>query len=165
MANKRKILRSASETIAKSAFQEAVEKTEEVKEGFCVGKQAIKNSEREKIEASDTKKLEGSLDIDTQVKSLYPHDPRWDYALAYDGKMYYVEVHPAETSEVDKVVSKLGWLKKWLKTKADKIDKLRKAEQPYIWIQSGRFAILPTSKEGKKLAASGLIITKILKLK
>ncbi|MDE6421949.1 MAG: hypothetical protein K2K95_00860 [Muribaculaceae bacterium] len=165
MAGKKKLSQAATGNVVKNAFQEAVEKTEEVKGGFCVGKQAIKNSDRDKIEVADPTKLQGSLDIDTQVKRKYPNDPRWDYALAYDDKMYYMEVHPAETSEVDKMISKLKWLKNWLQTKAGKIDKLPKADQPFIWIPSGRYAILPTSREGRKLAASGLVTVKILKLK
>ncbi|MDE5882373.1 MAG: hypothetical protein K2H60_11645 [Muribaculaceae bacterium] len=164
MANKRHNKGSA-ERVVKCAFQEAVEKTAEVRNGFCVGKQAIKNSDRGKIEAADDRKLQGSLDIDSQVKMLYPHDPRWDYALSYDNMMYYVEIHPAETSEVDKVVSKVRWLKNWLRAKAPEIDKLPKAAYPYIWVQSGRYAILPNSKEMRKLSVAGLITTKTLNLK
>ncbi len=163
MANKRKL--KGVVDIVKCAFQEAVEKTPEVKNGFYAGKQAIKNSDRSKIEATDDRKLQGSLDIDGQVKSLYPRESRWDYALSYDDIIYYVEIHPAETSEVDKVVSKVSWLKNWLKTKAPEIDKLPKADYPYVWVQSGRYAILPTSKEMKKLSAAGLLVVSKLNLK
>lgn len=165
MANKKRISRSAVRRSAKCAFQKAVDNTEEVKGGFCDGKKAIKNSDQEKIKVVNVWKIQGSLDIDTRVKVLYPNDPRWDYALSYDNRMYYVEIHPAETSEVDKVVSKVRWLKNWLKTKAEEIDKLPKANYPYIWVQSGRYAILPNSKEMRKLSAAGLIITKTLNLK
>lgn len=163
MANKRK-LKDVAEVV-KCIFQEAVEKTPDVRNGFCAGKQAIKNSDRSKIEAADDRKLQGSLDIDSQVKSLYPQEPRWDYALSYDNIMYYIEIHPAETSEVDKVVTKVRWLKNWLRTKAPEIDKLPKADYPYIWVQSGRYAILPTSKEMKKLSAAGLLVVNKLNLK
>lgn len=163
MANKRKL--KGVVDVVKCAFQEAVEKTPEVRDGFCAGKQAIKNSDRSRIEATDDRKLQGSLDIDGQIKSLYPHEPRWDYALSYNDIMYYVEIHPAETSEVDKVVSKVRWLKNWLRTKAPEINRLPKADNPYVWVQSGRYAILPTSKEMKKLSAAGLLVVNKLKLK
>lgn len=140
----------------KCAFQVAIEKTEEVKGGYRVGKQAIKNTDRRKVDAVDKDKLQGSLDIDSQVKALYPDEPRWDYALSYNDKIYYFEIHPAETSEVEKVVDKLRWLKSWLKTKATEIDKLPKSEHPYTWVQSGRYAILPTAREKMKLSVSGI---------
>lgn len=163
MGNKRKLKGVAN--VIKCAFQEAVEKTPEVRIGFCIGKQAIKNSDRCKIKATDDRKLQGSLDIDRQVKSLYPREPRWDYALSYNDIISYIEIHPAETSEVDKVVSKVRWLKTWLKTKAPEIDKLPKAENPYVWVLSGRYAILPTSKEKRKLSGAGLLVVKNLNLK
>lgn len=165
MANKKGTSKPAKAKIVKCAFQVAVENTEEVKNGFRVGKQAIKSADRSKVDAAESKKLQGSLDIDSQVKALYPMDPRWDYALSYADKIYYLEVHPAETSEIDKVVSKVKWLKNWLKTKATKINELPKAEHPYIWIQSGRYAILPTSKDKMKLSVSGIVATNKLSLK
>ena len=109
--------------------------------------------------------LQGSLDIDSQVKELYPEDPRWDYAISYDDKIYYFEVHSAETSEVEKVVNKLKWLKRWLKTKAPQIDNLPKAEHPYTWVQSGRYAILPTARETKKLSTCGIVTANKLNLR
>ena len=90
--------------VTKCAFRVAIENTEEVKNGFCIGKQAIKGIDRSKVDAESNDKLQGSLDIDSQVKALYPNDPRWDYALSYDDRIYFFEVHPAETSEVDRVV-------------------------------------------------------------
>lgn len=149
----------------KCAFQEAIENTEEVKNGFCVGKQAIKSIDRGKVVETNNKKVQGSLDIDSQVKTLYPKEPRWDYALSYDDKIYFFEVHPAETSEVDRVINKVKWLKCWLKTRAPKLDKLPKAEHPYTWVQSGRYAILPTARAKMKLSAAGLTIAKELLLK
>lgn len=165
MVNKKRKTRQGGIGSSKCAFQVAIESTEEVKGGFCAGKQAIKNADRSKIDATDKNKLQGSLDIDNQVKALYLNEPRWDYALSYDDKIYYFEIHPAETSEVDKVVSKVKWLKSWLKTKGTKIDKLPKAEHPYTWIQSGRYAILPTAKEKKKLSVAGITTANKLSLR
>lgn len=104
MANKNRKKEQIGAKLAKCAFQVAIEKTEEVKNGFCVGKHAIKSIDRSKVVAANKNRLQGSPDIDSQVKALYPNEPRWDYALSYDDKIYFFEVHPAETSEVDKVV-------------------------------------------------------------
>lgn len=165
MANKKRKKEQIEVGMTKCAFQEAIENTEEVKNGFCVGKQAIKKIDRSKVVAANNNKVQGSLDIDSQVKALYPDEPRWDYALSYDDKIYFFEVHPAETSEVDKVVNKVKWLKCWLKAQAPKINKLPKAEHPYTWVQSGRYAILPTAKEKMKLSVSGITTANKLNLK
>ena len=164
MANNKRKKEQIEVGMTKCAFQEAIENTEEVKNGFCVGKQAIKSIDRSKVVATNNK-VQGSLDIDSQVRALYPNEPRWDYALSYDDKIYFFEVHPAETSEVDKVVNKVKWLKCWLKTQAPKINKLPKAEHPYTWVQSGRYAILPTAREKMKLSVSGITTANKLSLK
>lgn len=150
---------------ARCAFQVAVENTEDVKNGFCGGLKGIKKSDRCKVDTAHPEKLQGSLDIDSQVKPLYPEAPRWDYALSYDDKIYFFEVHPAETSEVDKVIKKVKWLKDWLKNKATEIDKLPKSEHPYTWIQSGHYGILATANVTRKLAVAGITTANMLKLK
>ena len=163
--NKNRIQKQKKAKPVKCAFQVAIENTEEVKNGFRVGKQAIKSIDRSKVDAADKDKLQGSLDIDSQVKALYPVDPRWDYALSYNDKIYYFEVHSAETSEVEKVVNKVKWLKSWLETKATEINKLPKSEHPYTWVQSGRYAILPTAREKMKLSVSGIATANKLRLR
>ncbi len=115
MANKISRIRRLKEKPAKSAFQVAVENTEDVKNGFRTGKQAVKNADSSKVQAADNYKLQGSLDIDSQVKELYPQEARWDYALSYNDEIYYFEIHPAETSQVNRVINKVKWLKNWLK--------------------------------------------------
>ena len=89
MANNSKKTEQVGDRGIKCAFQVAIENTEDVKNGFCVGKQAIKSIDRSKVVAADNDKLQGSLDIDSQVKTLYPNEPRWDYALSYDEKLFF----------------------------------------------------------------------------
>ena len=165
MVSKKKKLGKNGVENAKCAFQIAVENTPDVKNGFRAGLQAVKNSDRNKVNVTDPRKLQGSLDIDTQVQKKYPQEPRWHYALSYDDKLYFFEVHPASTSEVDAVIKKLGWLKDWLKNKAPEINKLQKGVHPYVWVQSGRYDILESGKSGKKLAASGIVVTNQLNFK
>ena len=84
--------------------------------------------------------------------------------MSYDDKLYFFEVHPASTSEVDTVINKLTWLKKWLKNKAPQINKLQKGNQPYTWVPTGRYAILSLGTYAKKLAVSGIKVANSLKL-
>jgi hypothetical protein len=98
----------------KNAFLDAVESTPEICASYKNGLQALKRSDTGKVTASDTRKIDGSVDIDAAVKTLYPDANRWDYAIGYDSKVCYVEVHPAYTSEIDIMLKKLSWLKGWL---------------------------------------------------
>lgn len=150
---------------ATNKFKEAVESTEEVKNGYCQGLRALKKTDRSKVICSETSKLDGSIDIDTKVKTLYPDSERWDYAISYSGKVCYCEVHPAETSEVTKMIGKLAWLKKWLKNKAPVINSLPAYVPKYVWLSSGRVNVLPTSREAKRISSSGIILTSRLNLK
>lgn len=164
MVSKKKKLGKNGAGNAKCAFQIAVENTPDVKCGFCVGLKAVKNSDRNKVDATDPRKIQGSLDIDGQVKEIYPDKNRWDYALSYDDKIYFFEVHPASTSDVDTVIKKLTWLKEWLKNKAPQINKLQKGNQPYTWVPTDGYAILSSGSYAKKLAVKGIKVANSLKL-
>lgn len=137
-------------------FREAVEAIPEICTSYRSGLHALRRADACKVTASDTRKIDGSVDIDDAVKSLYPVENRWDYAIGYDSKVCFVEVHPAYTSEIDTMLKKLTWLKGWLKDKASELSILTKMTPAYIWIQSGKSAILPTSQQSKKLAQIGL---------
>jgi hypothetical protein len=137
-----------------NAFRAAVLATPEVENCFQAGLQAL-GKYSQKITPANLSKCEGSLDIDACTLTLYPNQSRWDYALAYDSKVYFVEVHPAETGEVSTILRKLQWLKEWLSQKAPEINQLR-ADAPYFWIQSGRFSILKNSPQAKQIAQYGI---------
>lgn len=137
-------------------FKEAIDKTPDVNGGYQPGLQALKGSYSSYIQATDTRLIDGSLDIDEKVKNLYPKENRWDYAISYDNKVCFVEIHPAETSEVSVMIAKLKWLKNWLKEKAPDIDNLPFYSPRFIWIASGRCSILPNSRYAKQISQSGL---------
>ena len=145
-----------SASVPKSEFQIAVEQTAEISTAYKVGLQAIKNCDKPKISATDSYKLNGSVDIDSTVTDLYPEENRWDYAIGYDGKICFVEVHPATTSEVEKILKKLSWLKQWLKDKAPKLSNMPKSKEPYIWLSTSGVGILKTSSQFRKLSGSGI---------
>lgn len=122
--------------------------------------QALGNNSS-KIQPADTRKCEGSIGMDSCLAKTNPNDSRWDYAVGYDQKIYYIEIHPASTSEVDTVIKKLFWLKTWLNedglpVKSAFDDK----SATYHWIASGKIAILKNSLYARRLAQSGLNIPK-----
>lgn len=131
-------------------FKTAVKATQEISNGFCNGLQALRN-DSDKITVDDTKKLNGSVDIDACTHTLYPNDSRWDYAIGYNNKAYFVEIHPADTSNVNEMVKKADWLSKWLKEKAPALKKIS-ANDVFYWIPSGRCAIENSSTQKRKLA-------------
>lgn len=144
--------------MSKKIFYSAVKGTKEISNGYQTGLQAL-GSNSTKITVPDTRKLNGSVDIDSCVKELYPTENRWDYAIGYNETAYFIEIHPAETSSVTKMIAKVTWLKQWLKNQAPLMKKIKASENPFQWVASGRNAIVKGSKEAHKLSKSGIVIT------
>lgn len=142
--------------VCNKSFQNAVESTVDISNGFKNGLQAL-GANSELVIPNKTRYLEGSVDIDLCTKYIYPKESRWDYALAYSGEVYFIEVHPAISSEVKNVIDKLLWLKSWLKTKAPEIEKLRKKDGDcYFWIASKNFSIPKSSKQYRLASSCGI---------
>jgi hypothetical protein len=141
--------------IKPKTFKQAVEETEEIKNGYQIGLKAL-GKHSNKVELGDTKKCKGSVAIDDCTESLYPQENRWDYVFGYKGDAYFVEVHSAHTSEVSVVLKKLQWLKDWLSSKAPEIKKLQARDKAFIWIQTNGNHILPKSSQNRLLAEKGL---------
>jgi hypothetical protein len=142
----------------KKSFKNAVKETPDVRECFRAGKQAILAKERDKVELADLKKCGGSLFIDKCLfdQKKYLNDNRWDYALDYDGQVFFFEVHTASSGEVSTVIKKLAWLKGWLITNAPEINSL-KATAPFYWVQSNGYHILPNSSFERLANQNGII--------
>ena len=116
------------------------------------------------ISLADTRKCTRSLDIDVALATTKPHDSRWDYIIEYNNYLYFVEVHPASTSEVERILKKLDWLKEWLLT-VPTINTLPKGAIPFRWAVTGKYAILSGSSQARKLAQAGLKVEKPVFLK
>ena len=143
-------------------FKKAVEATPDIKDGYCDGLQALgKNSKR--VNASDTRLLNGSVDIDACTEKLYPNESRWDYVVGFDSHAYFLEIHPAKTREVESMIKKKQWLDSWLSAKAPTLKDLA-VTNVFYWIPSGGCDIIATSSQSRKLAQSKIKIVKILKL-
>jgi hypothetical protein len=135
------------------SFRGKVDETPDIS-GCCqTGLQAIKGSDRAKFACDDTRKIDGSVEIDTCVKERYHGENRWDYAIGYDDKVYFVEIHGASTSDISTMSAKLKWLKKWLK--GQKSSLLNGAT--YHWVSSGKVNITGSNPKLKSLATQGLL--------
>lgn len=145
----------------KSPLEVAVENTVDVKGYFKTGLTAIDGNEKSKFVVPDSRKIGGSLNIDIATVRLYPEANRWDYAIEYDNETFFIEIHPGSTSEIQKVLDKLSWLKSWLSEKAPKIARLKPKSKPaYYWLFTNKFAILPGSRYAKILSTHKLKPTK-----
>ncbi len=136
-------------------FQQAVAETPDISNCYQNGLQAL-GTYSNKIDLTDRRLCEGSVDIDSCVLNNYPGQNRWDYAFSYNSEVYFVEVHSANTSEVSTVLRKLQWLKDWLNYHAPEINRLKAKGQPFYWIQSGKFAIASTSPQYRRVVQEGL---------
>jgi hypothetical protein len=136
-------------------FAEAVRRTSDLAQCLMVGLQALgANSKKISVPKNRTRNLEGSVDIDDCVKNKYPNDQRWDYVFGYRGRVYYIEIHPAGTSEVNVVIAKLNWLKQWRK-QATALESLRN-KSSYYWIASKGINITRNSKYRRMLDMAGI---------
>lgn len=142
-----------------NAFKEAVDSIDDLKGGYRPGMQALKKTDSDKISVSESRNLLGSVDIDDCTKPLYPNASRWDYAIGYNQRALFIEVHPADTSNIDEMVKKVEWLKNWLNNKGRSLKNIKRDDYFY-WIPSGRCRILKTSPQYKRLAINKLSITK-----
>ena len=143
-------------SISKKNFQKVVMSVTDIKSAYEVGLKAM-NGNSSLINVKSTCLIDGSVDIDKAVCLLYPNDSRWDYVLSYDGKAYYIEVHPAYTGEVKCLIAKKRWLLNWLQTKAQPLNNYPSATPRLYWLQSGKGALLKNTPEYRQAAIEGLI--------
>jgi len=136
------------------SFNSDVASTSDISSCIQIGLSAIRRTDRSKINCPNSRNINGSVDIDSCLASEYPHCNRWDYAIGYNHKCYFVEVHPASTSEIGTMINKLNWLKTWLRNQSSP---LLSNHAGFHWIASGNVSISKGSPQARKLAASGLV--------
>lgn len=137
-----------------NTFERAVEATADIAGHSQPGKQAL-GPAAGALSLADTRGLEGSVDIDKATRHLYPHDSRWDYAIGYNGRAYFLEMHPASTGNVREMINKVVWLKKWLAVKAPELKKLH-GDGRYHWLATGSIRIAAGSPQMRQLNQHGL---------
>lgn len=146
-----------------TTFKSIVQAIPAIAGAYREGLQALESKDAGKVKPQNPRKLSGSVYLDKCLKTTNPRDARWDYVIGYREKAYFVEVHPANTSNVDEVVKKKKWLEVWLKTNALDL-KAMMAGTGYYWIASGKVAILPNSPQARKIAKNKLVLCKELNL-
>ena len=139
------------------SFKNAVDSIPDFYGGYCKGLKAMK-ADSSKIIATDNRCLSGSVDIDTCTKQKYPSEARWDYAIGYKEKAYFVEVHSANTSDIKEMLKKASWLECWLKTDGKALEMIRKDELLF-WVPSGKVKIIKTSPQYRRLSTKRIVIT------
>lgn len=137
---------------AKEAFREAITTSAPLR--LRDGLQAIKKSEgKGQIGAEDTSKVLGSVAIDDDCREAHSRASRWDYVAGYDRNgraiAYFIEVHPAETTDVAVVEKKFDWLLEFLA--AEGRERLRALPAEFHWVASGRVNIPQHMPQYKKL--------------
>jgi len=134
---------------APNPFQQAVLNTPGLGGGaYCPGLRALTNKHRARVKPGEVQIL-GSVNIGQALHQRYPNKPLWDYAIGFQkgNKPYaiWVEVHPANTSNVSEVLSKLRWLKEWLSSRATQLHALI----PIAWSEFTNrvYSCLPYTQE------------------
>jgi hypothetical protein len=152
-----------------NAFQKAVSDTPDLgKHAYHAGLKALTAAHRKRIQQGEARIL-GSINLDGALCQRYPNEPRWDYGIGIQkgNKPYaiWVEVHPANTSNVSEVLLKLRWLKGWLSGQATQLHALTPPQRAYHWIATDGVHITPNSQEARQLAQAGLTMPReVLKL-
>jgi len=153
---------------ASNSFRQAVQNTHELGEdAYCSGLGALTHSDSKRIVPGNVSIL-GSVNLDAALRQQYPNAPRWDYGIGIQKDKpcaLWVEVHPADTSNVDEVLKKLAWLKGWLAHTAQPLHALTPQQSAYHWLATDGVHINPNSPQARRLAAAGLTMPrKVLNL-
>lgn len=124
------------------------------------GLHAISPANRKRISPQNTRSVTGSVDIDEDLREQFPGDYRWDYAVGYKGsdgteKVYFIEVHSAETSEIDRMIRKAQALRKWAQSCAPDLWNMTVPRQIH-WVASGRCDIRLNDSYRRRLALAGV---------
>ena len=138
-------------------FRQAVEATPELAGAYQRGLRALREADRNKITATSSRNLRGSIDLDTTLAARYPNDPRWDYGVAASlngqERVYWIEVQPATEGEIGAIRAKFNWLKAWLGSSAQALNVLPKE---FVWVTSGHSALTQRSPRLRQLALEGV---------
>jgi hypothetical protein len=142
-------------------FNHAVRSSNDVRDAYQPGLQALLERDRNRLSCQDTRKISGSLNLDAALAGLYPDQPRWDYGIGikktgFTDEAIWIEVHPADANQVQKLINKLTWLKNWLNNKARDLMTITERDSPYIWVSSGHVSFQQTSPQARRLALAGI---------
>ena len=141
------------------SFALAVEATPEVRGALRPGLAALATAHRNRVRYRASRDLRGSIDIDRATAARYPNAPRWDYVVGWKPHgasadvVSWIEVHPATPHGATEVLTKLRWLRRWLRMASPALERL---PREFVWIASGKVSPNLTNSLGPKLAQQGL---------
>ena len=150
--------------ITKESDLRAICEGNKVLKPYCKsGLQALKSEYRGKIKVRDKKLFGSSLDLDGALKREFHNKHRWDYGFEYEGNFIFIEFHPAQTSEVDKMCKKVLFTKSWIESNCPKILSLPQFEtedRQFYWVATGNndVRLNPLGAQSKKLAQAKIEI-------
>ncbi|MCF8230833.1 MAG: hypothetical protein K9J27_01495 [Bacteroidales bacterium] len=136
-------------------FKKTVEQHSETHSCYKGGLKAM-GGNSQKIKTTNTRLINGSVFLEECLANNYPHANLWDYMVSYNSKIYFIEVHPAETKNISEMINKVNWLKGWLKNNGAPFNAMKSKKYPYRWVASGRVNIARNSSQMRKLARSGI---------
>ncbi len=124
------------------------------------GLQALSPASREKIRPKNTRSVKGSVDLDKDLRDRLPAENRWDYVVGYEGndnveRAFFIEVHPAETSEIRRMVRKAQSLKTWAERHAPDLWNMTIPREIH-WVASGRCNLRLNDAYRRQLALAGV---------
>ncbi|PXF34789.1 hypothetical protein EU77_05535, partial [Mesotoga sp. SC_NapDC] len=125
--------------------------------GPCIknGLQAIGKPDR--VSLQETRTNAKSVDIHSCLKEDYPNENRWDYAVFIEIvdilKTAFIEIHPANESEVDEVIKKAQWMKQWI---MDNQIRVISENRKFFWVSSGNVKITKNSQKIRLLHKQGI---------
>lgn len=111
------------------------------------GKLAIKGEHRDRVSTSGASSVIDSVNLEKALSSLSPGAPQWDYAIGWissgTDSCCFVEVHPANTLQVEEIVRKKTSAAALLTQHAPKVmrladqTRLRIGKPVWRWITTG----------------------------
>ncbi|PNS36962.1 hypothetical protein V512_011195 [Mesotoga sp. Brook.08.105.5.1] len=111
----------------------------------------------EKPESTTQKNNGVPIFLDSCLKEDYPTENRWDYAVFIDIdavlKTAFIEIHPANESEVDEVIIKARWMKQWI---MDNQIRVITENRKFFWVSSGNVKITKNSQKIRLLHKQGI---------
>ncbi len=146
---------------ATRTFREAVEACETpVGDAYRPGLRGLGRYSR-RVRCSDPRRFTGSLSLEETLAESHPNEPLWDYGIGFRRDStevaIWIEVHPADTSQVRNVLDKLRGLKGWLEMHAPALGQLTdRTGWGYVWTATSGVHIRPGSRQARLLSKSGI---------
>jgi hypothetical protein len=130
-------------------------------DAYQTGLHALCIADRNRMNCRKTRRLAGSVNLETALRLTHGNDPIWDYGigLQVDGRndrAIWAEVHPASSSHVNSMLKKAAWLRTWLNESSHALRDMTDRNMGFVWISSGSVNLLKSSPQARKLAQAGI---------